>query len=148
MIHRARWAELDVVTAYRLLQLRSAVFVVEQACAYLDPDGRDLEPTAWHYWLAEADGDPTVPIAYLRVLEEVETDDHARRIGRVVTTPAARSNGAARRLLDAAIHDWSGGPLVLDAQSHLVHYYGRFGFVPDGSPFVEDGIPHTPMRRP
>ena len=27
-------------------------------------------------------------------------------------------------------------------------YYARFGFEINGSPFVEDGIPHTPMRRP
>ena len=37
--------------------------------------------------------------------------------------------------------------LVLDAQSHLADWYGRFGFTPDGDEFVEDGIPHVPMRR-
>jgi ElaA protein len=40
------------------------------------------------------------------------------------------------------------GPFVLDAQSYLTEWYGRFGFVVDGPAFVEDGIPHTPMRRP
>lgn len=148
VVSRARWAELDAVIAYRLLQLRSGVFVVEQACAYLDLDGRDLEPTAWHYWIAEGDG---TPVAYLRVLDDDhlhDDHDHVRRIGRVVTAPAARSAGLARRLIEAAIADWAGGPLVLDAQSHLVGYYARFGFDVAGSPFVEDGIPHTPMRRP
>ena len=34
--------ELDAPTLYDVLSLRSAVFVVEQECAYQDPDGRDL----------------------------------------------------------------------------------------------------------
>jgi ElaA protein len=36
---------------------------------------------------------------------------------------------------------------VLDAQTHLTGWYGRFGFTVAGAGFVEDGIPHTPMRR-
>ena len=35
-------AELDVATLYDVLALRSAVFVVEQECAYQDIDGLDL----------------------------------------------------------------------------------------------------------
>jgi ElaA protein len=37
--------------------------------------------------------------------------------------------------------------IVLDAQAHLADWYGRLGFVRDGAQFVEDGIPHVPMRR-
>ena len=37
---------LDVPTLYALLQLRAAVFVVEQACAFQDLD--DLDQPAWH----------------------------------------------------------------------------------------------------
>jgi ElaA protein len=33
---------LDARTLYSVLTLRSAVFVVEQECAYQDPDGLDL----------------------------------------------------------------------------------------------------------
>jgi len=36
----------------------------------------------------------------------------------------------------------------MDAQSHLNAFYARFGFVRDGEDFVEDGILHTPLRRP
>ena len=36
---------------YAALWLRAEVFVVEQDCAYLDPDGRDLEPATTHLWL-------------------------------------------------------------------------------------------------
>ena len=50
---------------YAALTLRAAVFVVEQDCPYLDPDGRDLEPTTQHLWIADDDG---AMAAYLRVL--------------------------------------------------------------------------------
>jgi ElaA protein len=36
---------------------------------------------------------------------------------------------------------------VLDAQTYLVEFYERFGFVTVGPEFVEDGIQHVPMRR-
>jgi ElaA protein len=36
--------------------------------------------------------------------------------------------------------------VVLDAQAHLLGWYERFGFVRVGNQFLEDGIPHVPMR--
>jgi len=36
---------------------------------------------------------------------------------------------------------------TLDAQSHLAGWYTRFGFETTGPLFLEDGIPHVPMRR-
>jgi ElaA protein len=35
---------------------------------------------------------------------------------------------------------------VLDAQSPLVDFYARLGFVATGPEFLDDGIPHIPMR--
>ena len=39
-------------------------------------------------------------------------------------------------------------PSVLHAQSHLKHFYARYGFEQAGPEFLEDGIPHVPMTRP
>jgi ElaA protein len=143
-LHVAPFADLGPATLYALLRLRAEVFVVEQACAFNDLDGRDLEPTARHCWLAgAADG---APVAYLRVL----TDPGATtRIGRVVTVPTHRHQGLAERLVRHAVEHLAspGHPVVLDAQSHLVPWYQRLGFAVDGAEFLEDGIPHTPMRR-
>lgn len=139
MIHDRTFGELSVDELYALLRLRSAVFVVEQECAYLDLDGRDTEPSARHVWAAADDGRPR---AYLRVLD----DGDERRIGRVVTDPSARSNGLAARLV-AHVLEHHRGPWVLDAQSHLTGWYARFGFTVAGDEFVEDGIAHVPMRR-
>ncbi len=40
-----------------------------------------------------------------------------------------------------------GRPCRLDAQSYLVRWYRRLGFEPCGEEFLDDGIPHVPMRR-
>ena len=37
--------------------------------------------------------------------------------------------------------------VVLDSQSYLVPFYTGRGFIATGPEFVEDGIPHVPMRR-
>ena len=139
VLHRAPGDQLGAGDLYALLCLRSEVFVVEQACAYLDLDGRDLEPGTTHLWLTTADG---VVVAYARVLTE-PTGLH--RIGRVVTDPAHRGRRLSSRLLDEAIAICD-RPVLLDAQSHVTAIYERHGFEPHGPEYVEDGIPHTPMR--
>ena len=135
----ARFEELDAHTAYRLWALRSQVFVVEQDCPYLDLDGRDAEPSARHLWV-EVDG---LPVSTLRLLDD---DGEGLRIGRVATAESARGKGLGAALVRAALELAGERDVVLDAQSHLADWYAGLGFVPDGRGFVEDGIPHTPMR--
>jgi ElaA protein len=133
-------ADLTAAQLYGLLRLRAEVFVVEQACVYLDPDGRDLEPATRHLWVEDGDGDV---VACLRVLDEPA--DGSASIGRVVTAPSARSRGLAAALVQRALAPPTPRPVRINAQSHLVDWYARFGFVVDGDEFVEDGIAHTPM---
>ena len=135
----AAFAELPADTAYRLWALRSEVFVVEQDCPYLDLDGLDAEPSTRHLWVERGGA----PVATLRLLDE---GAHLR-IGRVATRAAHRGAGLAAALVDAALSLAGERAVVLDAQSHLVDWYTGFGFEPSGRGFVEDGIPHTPMRR-
>jgi ElaA protein len=138
-LRTASFDELDARTAYDLWRLRESVFVVEQECAYQELDGRDLEPGTRHVW-ASVDGRP---VGYLRVLDD---GPHAR-IGRVLVAADRRGAGLAATLMAAALDVVGGRPSVLDAQSHLAGWYTRFGYRPDGDEFVEDGIPHVPMRR-
>jgi ElaA protein len=142
-IHNESFADLETATLYALLRLRVDVFVVEQNCPYPELDGRDTEPGTRHIWLTS--GDPNKPLAYLRLLAEA---DGTMRIGRVVTAREARGAGLSRRLVAAALEVDPSAPTVLDAQSHLVDFYAKLGFHPVGAEFVEDGIPHVPMRRP
>jgi ElaA protein len=131
--------ELDTRTAYAVWQLRADVFVVEQNCVYRDLDGRDDEPGTRHVVLR--DGDEL--LGYLRVLDD---GDHAR-IGRVVLARAARGRGLADPLMRAALDAIGDRPVVLDAQSPLAGWYASFGFEVTGEEFLDDGIPHVPMRR-
>lgn len=138
--HVASFDELDTRTLYAILRLRCEVFVVEQECPYLDVDGRD--PRARHLWLADEGG---AVVAYLRILEEA---GGGARIGRVCVAPGARGAGHAATLLDAALRDIGDREAVLDAQTYATRLYANAGFVPDGPEFLDDGIPHVPMRRP
>src|SRR5512142_1642473 len=55
-LHRAWAKDLDTAMLYELLKLRVEVFVVEQACAYPELDGRDLLAETRHFWLETQDG--------------------------------------------------------------------------------------------
>lgn len=123
---------------YDLLRLRQDVFVVEQSCAYPDLDGRDLEPGTRHVVLQE-DG---LLLGCARVLDEGDV----WRIGRVALRVEARGRGLADHLVTTALEVGKGRPVVLDAQAPLMSWYAGFGFEVDGPEFLEDGIPHLPMR--
>ncbi|WP_410812382.1 GNAT family N-acetyltransferase [Micromonospora sp. 067-2] len=139
-VRTAPFADLDARTFHDLLKLRIDVFVVEQHCPYPELDGRDVEPGTRHVWVTDGDA----PLAYLRILAD---PDGAARIGRVVVAPTARGDGHAGRLMTTALEVVGDRPSVLEAQSHLVAFYARHGFAVSGPEYVEDGIPHTPMRR-
>ncbi len=138
-IFSAPTRNLDIVTLHEILRLRQDVFVVEQAAAYPDIDGRDLEPGTIQFWAGEGSVDAT-----LRLLRE---PDGTERIGRVATAAAARGRGLAGELMEAAIAETRSPVVSIDAQEHLEQWYGRFGFVRSGDRFHEDGIPHIPMTR-
>lgn len=142
-IHCAAFDDLDRRDLYDLLQLRSAVFVVEQECAFLDLDGRDHEPGAEHHWVRDDHG----IVSAIRILDE---GDGVWSIGRVVTRSDARAGGAATALMRHAVQlldERGAAAIVLGAQAHLADWYGRFGFTVSGPGYLEDAIPHVPMRR-
>lgn len=138
------WAlDLSVQKLYELLKLRVEVFVVEQACPYPELDGRDLTTETRHFWL-EDDGQV---ICTLRLLEEHDDGKKSFRIGRLCTARSARGRGHTTRLLQAALAEVGDSPCRINAQTYLIDMYGKHGFLLDGEEFVEDGIPHVPMRR-
>jgi ElaA protein len=144
--HWSRFAGLTIDDVYDMLALRSRVFVLEQDCVYLDPDGLDRD--AWH--LLGRD-DAGVLRAYLRVV------DPGRKyavpsIGRVVTDPDARKGGLGHALIEEGLRrcegEWPGAANRIGAQAHLQGFYGRHGYVVDGEIYIEDDIPHIEMERP
>jgi ElaA protein len=134
----ASFRDLDTTTLYAILKLRTDVFVVEQKCAYPELDGRDAEPGTRHVWLSRGDD----IAAYLRILD----DGQVQRVGRVVVAPGERGAGHASRLMTSALTVIGNRTSVLEAQAYLVRFYAKFGYVQTGPEYVEDGIPHVPMR--
>ena len=136
-------------TLYALLQLRSAVFVVEQACAFQDLDGADA---ACMHLLGErlnAQG-ATALLACSRLVPAGLKYPEAS-IGRVVTAPSTRGTGLGHALMAESVrmlHSlWGVQPIRIGAQSHLENFYNAHGFVSDHKPYIEDGIPHIEMLR-
>jgi ElaA protein len=145
VLRTAHFSELTPHELYGLLRLRVDVFVVEQACPYPELDGRDEEPGTVHVWFADAGAGSGhgAPLATLRVLD----NGAERAIGRVATAADARGAGLAARLMTTALELCEGHPVTLGAQAYLEAWYERFGFRRSGPGYVEDGIPHVPMRR-
>jgi len=131
---------------YRILQLRSEVFVLEQQCLYQDMDNKDLQ--SWHLMGLNKEGEL---VAYARLLPP-GLSYMEPSIGRVVTSPAVRRTGAGKELMQAAIAKcnelFGDNSIKIGAQLYLNKFYESFGFVVSGSVYLEDGIEHVEMTRP
>ena len=136
--------ELTAGELYAILRLRAEVFVVEQACPYLDPDGKDL----YCYHLTGYEGDK--PVAYARIVPAGVSYAEVS-IGRVVTSPAYRLTGAGKALMQEAIKFteklYGKVPIRIGAQAYLKQFYEGFGFKDLEEPYLEDGIQHLIMLR-
>ena len=138
------WSELSNDDLYRLLQLRSAVFVVEQACAYQDLDGLDQQ--ALHLLMHD---DAHQLIAYARLLPPGTEGGNHCSIGRVVVEPGARDQQLGRQLMLDALAEcrrlWPAAEIIISAQTYLTRFYQSLGFVNTGQYYLEDLIPHQKM---
>jgi ElaA protein len=140
-----RFAALSVDALYDALALRAEVFVVEQACIFLDADGADRHSA--HLLGRDTAG---VLQAYLRIVDPgVKYPEPS--LGRVITSAAARGTGLGHRLVDEGIarcaSAWPGQAIRIGAQARLEAFYASHGFVRDGGDYIEDGIPHCEMVR-
>ena len=91
-----RFEALSVSELYKLLQLRSEVFVVEQNCVYQDIDGKDEK--ALHL-IGEDNGEI---VAYARLFKPKDYFEEAS-IGRVVVKETSRSRKLGHILMREAI---------------------------------------------
>ena len=133
------FAALEPLTAYAVWKLRQDVFVVEQECPYADLDGRDTDEGTRHVVMREA----SLVVGYARVLD----DATVWRVGRVALSPSHRGRGLAEVLMETALQVCPDRDVVLAAQQPLAGWYQGLGFAVEGPEFLDDGIPHVPMRR-
>lgn len=134
--------QLTTSELFHIYQLRVAVFVVEQTCAYQEVDELDL--TAQHLFQVDEAGNV---LAYARLLPE----PHQVRIGRVVVAPAVRAQGAGRHLMTTAIAAAQrtypqAQRIVIQAQAYLQKFYESFGFQATSDVYLDTGIPHLDME--
>jgi ElaA protein len=129
---------------YDILRLRSEIFVVEQNCVYLDPDGKDKQ--ALHLF-GEFEGKI---VAYSRLFRSGITFDNAS-IGRVVVDVTYRDRKWGHDLMREAIAGIQShigeSKITIGAQLYLKKFYESHGFVQTSEMYLEDDIPHIEMKR-
>lgn len=134
-IEEGDWSKLSIPAG----AVREGVFVREQG---VPPDMEyDAADPLSHHVLARGPADEAIGTGRLL------PDGH---IGRMAVVPGWRGKGVGRallcRLLEAA-RARGQHRLVLNAQTTATGFYRRFGFLPEGTEFMEAGIPHITMVR-
>lgn len=133
-IHHPRWPDIAA--------LRRRVFIEEQHVAeheeWDEADASAIHITALH----ESDGN-TQLIGCARLLDEGQ-------IGRMAVRLPWRGRGVGGALLlyTLGVARRQGMPSVfLNAQTHAIGFYQRFGFVTTSDEFLDAGIAHKRMER-
>lgn len=133
--------ELSVQELHALFVLRAQVFVVEQNCAYQDPDTDDL--CSLH--LLGKDGEKLV--AYLRVI--IPDKAGKLKIGRIVVARDHRQYGLGKKAIELGVArcllESAEGKIHISAQAYLLDFYKGLGFSAIGDIYDEDGIDHIDM---
>jgi ElaA protein len=140
--HYKAFNELSPPEIYKILQLRSEVFVVEQNCVFLDMDNKDEGCLHLMGFVNDELAAYTrlAPPGY--IYEEMS-------IGRVVTSHKHRSKGLGKELMQYSIalcrQHFGDGPITIGAQYYLLKFYTSLGFKVISDIYLEDGIEHVYM---
>jgi len=136
--HFAPFLSLSADQLHRILSLRAEVFVLEQNCAYVDPDAKDRG--CHHLWAEDAQGQ----VAAVARLLAPGASYAQPSIGRVATSSSVRGTGLGRELMKRVLLEaerlYPGKELVISAQCYLEGFYTDFAFVPRASPTKKTGF--------
>lgn len=139
-----KFEDLTPYEVYAILQLRNEVFVVEQNCVFQDADDKDQSSYHFMGYASER------LAAYTRLVPPSVIYPQIS-IGRVVTSPAVRGNGAGRELMQKSIETcytlFGKTAIKIGAQLYLKSFYQSFGFVQISDVYLEDGIEHIYMQK-
>ncbi len=134
VVRLGSWDELSAQAS----PIRFTVFVDEQKVP-VELELDEFDPLSCHA-LALA-GDEAIGTGRLL------PDGH---IGRMAVLAGWRGRGVGALLLQALIDEAKRrgmARVVLNAQTHALGFYARFGFVPEGEEYEEAGLPHRTMGR-
>ncbi len=131
--------ELTTIELYEILKARAEIFIMEQNINYQDMD--DIDYRSLHCFYMEENK----VVAYLRAFY---IEDNAVRIGRVLTL--THGLGLGKKLMEESlpiiIKRMPCNKLCLDAQTHAISFYEKFGFKVTSGEFWEEGILHVKME--
>ena len=136
------FSEISTQELYKILRLRSEVFVVEQDCVYQDMDNKDQKAIHLLYKQEEE------IIGYTRIFKSGDYYENPS-IGRVVVVNNKRGNELGKKIMLESINfikeNFVGKKIELSAQKYLDKFYKDLGFDVEGEEYLEDGIPHQRM---
>ena len=137
-----KFNELSTIEFHDIIQLRLAVFVVEQDCVYQDLDGKD---TSALHMLGKTDEGEIIATA--RILIE---NSGKVIVGRVVVDDNYRKYGIGKELMKQTISDinrlMGNVQINISAQKYLLNFYTSLGFISTDNEYLEDGIAHVEMN--
>ena len=137
------FSELSTEEIYKILKLRSEVFVVEQNCVYQDIDEKDQKAT--HLFIEKNNE----IIAYTRIFKKGDYYEENPSIGRVVVSKKERGKNLGKEIMLNSIEfikkELEGRKIELSAQKYLDKFYTDLDFYSEGEDYLEDGIPHQRM---
>lgn len=138
------YSDLSRDELYDLLALRTDIFVVEQNCVYPELDYHDQ--TSTHFLIY----DDQKLLAYARLAPGGSVYKQVS-IGRVAVREGHRGKGLAKKLLEAALKEtlrlYPNQEIKLQAQTYLIDFYSRYGFMSVSEPYPDFGIMHVDMLR-
>jgi len=130
-----------------MLKLRHEVFTVEEGRVGLDND--DIDHISHHLCIVAENS----VVACLRLyrLQNNRSESPVYKIGRFCVSKEYRQKKIGRKMISMALLKGQslGGDHVefsVESQVYLASLYQSLGFQGDGDPYVDDDVPHIPMR--
>lgn len=137
--------ELSAKEIYAMLQLREAVFQIEQNCLYIDIDDKDQHCYHLMYFQEE------ILLGYARIVPKGISYKNAVSFGRLCTANKFRNKGLGYILMNEIMQQiqalYPNETITISAQTYLVPFYSQYGFKTVGQAYLEDQLPHIKMEK-
>lgn len=138
----AAFYELSNNELVDVFALRTAIFVVEQNCAYQEVD--ETDKIAFHV-LGVINKEL---VAVARIIAPSQFSKEVI-IGRVAVKKAFRRQKIADKMMEQCFsfieQHWKNTPIAISAQQYLIDFYANHNFKVEGEGYLEDDIPHVRM---
>jgi ElaA protein len=134
--------ELSPLQLYKILYLRSKVFIIEQNCLYADID--QIDPLAYQVFAINNNN----CIACTRLMAPKIVYNEIS-IGRVAVDIDHRKLGIGKKIIEFSIDKcyllFGKKDIKIGAQLYLKKFYENLGFMQSSTMYLEDGIEHIYM---